>query len=106
MRLSFIRGGGLQTTSVWTSFGYMEISLVGETVIRHHPIEACTPNVCCIHNPSNHPLIHAPQHWRSDRGIMERICSHGIGHPDPDGLILDSTHGCDGCCVGLPLFSD
>ncbi len=45
--------------------------------------------------------------WRQDRRIMERICKHGIGHPDPDDAAFrkimsgdsDTTHGCDGCCV-------
>lgn len=45
---------------------------------------------------------------------MERICPHGIGHPDPDDIAFkrnrprfgedmakaDSIHGCDGCCQG------
>lgn len=48
-----------------------------------------------------------PLHWRSDRGIFERICPHGIGHPDPDCMrfyleyhedISAGVHGCDGCC--------
>lgn len=48
-----------------------------------------------------------PQFWRDDRGLMERICSHGIGHPDPDDLAYkirtggddaEGVHGCDGCC--------
>jgi hypothetical protein len=44
---------------------------------------------------------------------MERICKHGVGHPDPDDLMIlighdDGVHGCCGCCtaatdaVGLP----
>jgi hypothetical protein len=41
-----------------------------------------------------------PQHWRGDRGIIERVCDHGIGHPDPDDRNRDKIHGCDGCCVG------
>lgn len=42
--------------------------------------------------------------WRADKGIMERVCRHGVGHPDPDDLIVKSRpeladiHGCDGCC--------
>ena len=40
--------------------------------------------------------------------LMERICSHGIGHPDPDSLAWMErngregygVHGCDGCCSG------
>lgn len=47
-------------------------------------------------------------HWRADRGLFERMCSHGIGHPDPDqkdywrvlGLEHEGVHGCDGCCHG------
>ena len=58
---------------------------------------------CPIHAPSQHPLVAAPRYWRDDRGIMERICEHGIGHPDPDDLriVLDldpGVHSCDGCC--------
>lgn len=33
---------------------------------------------------------------------MERICPHGVGHPDPDEIDLEvnakGIHGCDGCC--------
>jgi hypothetical protein len=33
---------------------------------------------------------------------MERICPHGIGHPDPDDPAfknpIEGVHGCDGCC--------
>jgi hypothetical protein len=43
------------------------------------------------------------QHWRGDRDMMERICTHGIGHPDPDDFRIrmgfdSGVHGCDGCC--------
>jgi hypothetical protein len=35
---------------------------------------------------------------------MERICPHGVGHPDPDHVfytkrMTDTIHGCDGCCL-------
>lgn len=61
---------------------------------------------CCVHNPSNHMLVKAPQHWRDDIKAMERICSHGLCHPDPDHLAymqytngyVNSAHECDGCC--------
>jgi hypothetical protein len=65
--------------------------------------------------------------WRGDTRVMERICPHGIGHPDPDHMAYVSSltpehicpddgpadesaacpyphldwqgvHGCDGCC--------
>jgi hypothetical protein len=44
-----------------------------------------------------------PQFYRFDRGIMERRCTHNIGHPDPDDISIingvdDGAHNCDGCC--------
>ena len=74
-----------------------------EVTLRTHKPEVCTGQVCTIHNRTDHNMRSFPQHWRSDRRIMERICSHGVGHPDPDEFALltgkdDGTHGCDGCC--------
>ena len=52
---------------------------------------------------STFPLV-----WRNDRGIFERTCPHGIGHPDPDQFdywmrsdrMYESVHGCCGvCCI-------
>ena len=75
-----------------------------------HDPEKCVGQVCSIHNRSDHSMRAFPQYWRSDRGLMERICPHGVGHPDPDHLahtarlrgreaaITESIHGCDGCC--------
>ena len=75
-----------------------------------HSKESCTGDHCVIHNPSDHCMKDFLTHWRSDRHLMERICSHGIGHPDPDHLMYvfkthgkeaagnESVHGCDGCC--------
>lgn len=52
-------------------------------------------------------------HWRDDRKLMERICPHGVGHPDPDDIAfkrrvlgdkfanLEAIHGCDGCCCEI-----
>lgn len=69
-----------------------------------HEDVLCDGRHCPIHNPSNHPLKDAPTHWRTDRGIMERVCEHGVGHPDPDDIKVwrdhhESVHGCDGCCA-------
>lgn len=77
----------------------------GQVLSVHGP-EVCVGRNCCIHKPSDHPLSTAPTHWRSDRAIMERICSHGVGHPDHDSLAYElaqglagaGVHGCDGCC--------
>lgn len=74
-----------------------------EITIRTHGSDRCYGERCTIHNRSDHHMRGWPQHWRSDRGIMERICEHGIGHPDPDEYKIISGidagfHGCDGCC--------
>lgn len=74
---------------------------------RVHDPKRCAGQHCCVHNPSQHHMIDWPMHFRSDRGLMERICSHGIGHPDPDDIAYhvragrdgDAVHGCDGCCA-------
>jgi hypothetical protein len=72
----------------------------GEKLRNVHREDQCAGDLCPIHNPSKHRMVEFPQHWRSDRRIIERICPHGIGHPDPDGRYEDTVHGCDGCCSG------
>lgn len=80
---------------------------VGIASLRTHGPDRCANDPsCCIHNPSAHHMVDWPMHWRGDRGLMERICPHGIGHPDPDdiaykvsiGRTSEGVHGCDGCC--------
>jgi hypothetical protein len=75
--------------------------------IRLHKTKVCAGEFCCIHNPSDHPLKDAPMILRMDRGaLIERVCEHGTGHPDPDsvafyrenGWVVDGVHGCCGCC--------
>jgi hypothetical protein len=86
---------------------------VGQHVLETHGPSKCSGEACCIHNPSEHQLREAPLNWRADRYLMERICEHGVGHPDPDDLahkqrVLGESygkyafgvHGCDGCCNG------
>lgn len=70
-----------------------------------HPRTACAGRHCVIHNPSQHSMSAFPRHLR-ETGLVERICPHGVGHPDPDsvayfadsGLRDFNVHGCDGCC--------
>lgn len=62
-----------------------------------HAETVCAGSYCLVHNPSDHHMRDWPMNWREDRGLMERICPHGVGHPDPDD-IGEGTHGCDGCC--------
>jgi hypothetical protein len=85
-----------------------------------HPRSECKGGHCPIHRPSFHPLMSAPMLWRSDRWVpfMERICDHGVGHPDPDDLAYKrvtmdpdryenealDVHGCDGCCANWPAI--
>lgn len=84
----------------------------GALVMRVHDREQCESraSACVIHRPSDHSMREFRLHWRADRGIFERICSHGVGHPDPDqyGYWVERwgereaeaqmIHGCDGCC--------
>lgn len=79
-------------------------------VIWAHPPTKCAGQPCTLHNRSDHHMRPWMQHWRDDRGLMERICPHGIGHPDPDQweyLVntygeetarAEFVHGCDGDC--------
>lgn len=79
----------------------------GSHLANVHDSALCEGRGCAIHNhPSDHPLKDAPLFWRDDRGILERICEHGVGHPDADsaeylssiGRGHENTHACDGCC--------
>jgi hypothetical protein len=83
--------------------------LIGGERLWTHNLKDCDGRAlpCSIHSPSDHHMLGWPQHWRDDAMIMERICQHGIGHPDPDDYAYrksirpESTgiHGCDGCCI-------
>jgi hypothetical protein len=65
-----------------------------------HTKDKCAGDFCVIHNPSDHNMIGMKTHWRNDRGIMERICPCGVGHPDPDEIDPNTVHGCCGMCLG------
>ncbi len=70
----------------------------GQEIFVHRRADCHAP--CPVHAPSEHALVSAPTYWRADRRIFERICAHGVGHPDPDSTASeDSIHGCDGCCA-------
>lgn len=79
----------------------------GYVMRNPHDSWLCVGRGCAIHDhPSDHKLKDAPMLWRDDRGILERICEHGIGHPDFDSALyltsigseVENIHGCDGCC--------
>ena len=63
-----------------------------------HNEDRCRGEACTIHNHSDHHMRTWRQYFRDDRNMMERICPHGIGHPDPDDPTENRIHGCDGCC--------
>lgn len=85
--------------------GEVYVTGTGQIIGNPHPRETCrNPDNCVIHSPSEHSMREFPTHFRFDRYLMERICPHGVGHPDPDDLAFDSSnargvHGCDGCCA-------
>lgn len=76
------------------------------TLVNVHDQARCAGRPCVVHNPSDHEMRSWPLNWRGDRGLMERICPHGVGHPDPDDLAFhirngntwQGVHGCDFCC--------
>lgn len=79
--------------------------------IRHHDRDQCDDYPCPFHKPSLHPMVEEPMLLR-ETGLIERTCTHGVGHPDPDSATyMDrfyghkpgtwSRHGCDGCCSKL-----
>lgn len=82
-----------------------EAKLVGPPL---HTIADCFGQWCPFHCPSPHHMRTWRKLVRYDRhGMTERLCPHGIGHPDPDSLAwmgrngVDDAgvHGCDGCCA-------
>ena len=97
-----------------TDAGYDYFELGGGLVLKTHSSAVCGPTryPCCIHKPSDHPLRDAPLNWREERKLMERVCAHGLWHPDPDDLSFKrrsmrpetyhngayGIHDCDGCC--------
>lgn len=96
------------------------VELAGGQRIFAHDLALCAGRACAVHDPSDHHMADWPQHFRDPRveamtyglhpGLMERVCPHGIGHPDPDHMAwyaschtpeetsAEGTHGCDGCC--------
>lgn len=83
---------------------YTEVEGIG--LVGVHDPARCEGERCVIHNPTDHHMRAFNLIWRDDRGLFERICPHGIGHPDPDqfefwkkvGMEYMGVHGCDGCC--------
>ena len=87
-----------------------EVWLLGDQRLGGVHLRSECQFTCVLHNPTEHSMRGLPLIWRSDRGIYERVCPHGIGHPDPDQeeywramrgdewADAQGIHGCDGCC--------
>lgn len=84
------------------------ITETGQRVTNVHSHAKCAGERCIFHSPTDHSMRGWQMHMR-ETGLVERICTHGIGHPDPDSAaFMDrlwcqpvgtwSIHGCDGCC--------
>lgn len=79
-------------------------------VLNTHAVDECAGTWCAIHKPQPGPWQEWPRMWREDRGIMERVCPHGVGHPIAemyDWAIennrgFDLIHGCCAECVCSP----
>jgi hypothetical protein len=87
-------------------------------VIATHSRDICKIRPCFIHEPSGHRMRDWPVLFRFDKmALVERLCEHGVGHPDPDSVhyfdvMYERTglgryaemgvHGCDGCCFARP----
>jgi hypothetical protein len=93
------------------------------TVLKHVHLRQDCDNLrdavptCVLHAPTDHHMRSWLLNWRQDRHIFERICEHGVGHPDPDQFAFweythgeedagfMGVHGCDGCCASPRLCS-
>lgn len=98
---------------------HVDIAQFTNTIALVHTYLNCaTP--CAIHDPSDHHMRNLPVFYRSDRNIVERCCSDGVWHPDPDQVtrwqetlshaeaVAQSTHGCckNRCCEAPPTEGD
>ena len=80
---------------------YVATLIGGDKIFGVHVPSMCEGEYCCIHNPSNHHMLTWKQVFRPTSRVMERLCSHGIAHPDPDDpKSKEVRHACDGCCQG------
>lgn len=77
------------------AFGGAFGEYIGWIALPTHSDNRCFGQGCVIHHPSAHGMRDWPLYWRGDRGLMERACKHGVGHPDPDDLAFKATRFTD-----------
>lgn len=77
---------------------FIQLEHSDEHIINFHDPSLCAGRPCTIHNRTDHAMRSFPQHWRNDRGIMERINPFGGACPDPDSPwpvgSAEWVHGC------------
>lgn len=87
----------------------VQLENTDERIFNVHTATLCEGRACTIHNRTDHLMRGFPQHYREDKGLMERVCAHGVGHPDPDeGAYIEARFGygaleailIHGCCEG------
>ena len=87
----------------YPEFDHVLLEHTDEYLRCHLPTQCQNDERCTVHKRSDHSMRGFPQHYRFDCALMERICTHGVGHPDPDEFDLEvnakGVHGCDGCCT-------
>ncbi|MGY1609820.1 hypothetical protein [Geodermatophilus sp. SYSU D00700] len=78
----------------------------GMSLTRPHDPALCEGRGCSLHHPSAHHMRTWPRVWREFYGFSDRVCDHGVGHPDPDDVVhlqsvggATTAHPCDGCCT-------
>lgn len=86
---------------------YMNGLANDSTMVRSARLRACQAIQFYVeHSTTEHHDCDWPTIYRGDKHIHERLCPHGIGHPDPGdhfyaifiGKPWLFVHGCDGCC--------
>ncbi len=106
-------GGQPDGRGEWDGFTH-DVVLFTSGIALTHTARRCD-GPCAIHGPSAHHMRDLPVFYREHRGIVERICPHGVGHPDPDQVghwqktlsetqaSAQSIHGCceAKCCEAL-----
>jgi len=82
------------------------VAVRGGILTKVHRAGLCAGTNCWVHNPSEHHMVTWQIDWRERKRTAERLCPHGIGHPDPDDVAFNArsgrdvvAHSCDGCCV-------
>lgn len=83
----------------------------GTKLVNVHSRTKCEGRHCVIHNQSGHHMREYPLVWNDASRFFERVCPHGVRHPDPDGMAFQlslptgddgwAVHGCDGCCEAI-----